>query len=841
MHPSRREFTFPPARRLPAAGPRFRFPVLLVACLLSSGAVLAHGDENSPLRLDGGTPGGVRTSVTESWGSFDFRLTNPSDTDRRARVLLFFDGQPDVEYGRDVWVPAHSALSTRALVGPAAAQRAASARDVQVLLYDRSGGKDRLVLPPGKQRVRSLSVPYRKRQATAALVLDRSGSEEDDAGRLPAPPSATEQTHRLGRTFRQLLDLPVPLQEIDPGSLPPDPEAFEGIDYLVLASNRVGDNPAGTRALRRWLERGGRLWVLLDRVGPELLADLIGDALDFQVVDTVGLTSFTIRTGLSASGKALGSEQRHELPVKLVRVALPPFEQAGNNVDGWPAWFTRRVGRGKVVLTTLGPEAWTRPRRPGDPRTSDPQAAALPVPTAPLRAVADELSTSTEAEPFRVEAFGPLLAQEVGYNGVGRGTAAGVFAAFFLTLLILGVARKAVRRPELLAWLGPAAAFAAAVAFVLLGDLSRKLAPPTVAVAQVVEAAPGTGEAAIRGLLALYRTESGPAEVGAGRGGLLELNAAGLEGMTRRLVQTDLDARHWENLDLPAGLRLGEFRLTAPTPEPIRAVARFGPDGLEGVLNVGPFRAPADVLLNTSSGRNLAVRLGPEGAFRAGGRDTLPHDRYLVDAVLSDRQQRRHDLYRAFLGRDGRTPLDGRNLLLAWADPIDMHFNLEPGARAAGTALLVVPMRLERPAPGSRITVPGALVPWTRVVDGDPVPAPREGREATELHLRFQLPVEVLPLHVERARLAARIHAPSRRVAVTGRGDSGRIELTGVESPLDPIHVDITDGQFLRPDAAGGLHLDFTVGAAPGAGGSGDERWAIEYLELEVTGRTPED
>ena len=71
---------------------------------------------------------------------------------------------------------------------------------------------------------------------------------------------------------------------------PPLPEAFDGIDHLVLASNRLADDPVGVRAVRQWLMRGGRLWVLLDRVDPDVLAPLLGDALDFQVVDRVSLT-----------------------------------------------------------------------------------------------------------------------------------------------------------------------------------------------------------------------------------------------------------------------------------------------------------------------------------------------------------------------------------------------------------------------------------------------------------------------------------------------------------------------------------------------------------------------
>ena len=65
-----------------------------------------------------------------------------------------------------------------------------------------------------------------------------------------------------------------------------------------------------------------------------------------------------------------------------------------------------------------------------------------------------------------------------------------------------------------------------------------------------------------------------------------------------------------------------------------------------------------------------------------------------------------------------------------------------------------------------------------------------------------------------------------------------------MESPLDPIRLDIPDPRWLRPDDDGGLHLDVDVsdllGRGPESSGKSQkaEEWTIEYLELEVTGQT---
>src|SRR5262249_41644750 len=149
----------------------------------------------------------------------------------------------------------------------------------------------------------------------------------------------------------------------------------------------------------------------------------------------------------------------------------------------------------------------------------------------------------------------------------------------------------------------------------------------------------------------------------------------------------------------------------------ITAVGRFGPDGVEGRLTTGVFRDLEDAILSTPSGRNLSVRLQSDGAFSARTQDVLPLGQYLAGALLSDQQQRRQDLYREFLKRPATGRGETRPMLLAWGKAIDMRFSLASDARTAGSALLVVPLRLVCPAPGSSITVPGSLVPYGQIID----------------------------------------------------------------------------------------------------------------------------
>jgi hypothetical protein len=816
--------------------------VLLVGSLFDAPA--AGQERQAPsLRLEKVTPGGARATATEGWGAYDIAVTNATDKDRLARVLVLFDDRPDVQYGRDVWVPAHAALESWMLVGPAPSHGREMMRDVQSLLYERSEGAEHLILPPGEERVRSRGITYRPRAPFTTILLDPETVDEPPPGQLPQPDSRDEEAHHLARAFRlthKLSDI-VPRLPLPPGLLPPVEQTFDGIDHFILASNRIGRDPGGMQALRRWLQQGGRVWVMLDLVELDTLAPLLGDALDFSVVDRVSLTAFRIETQPTSRRMVDQPLQRYERPVDFVRVLLPPGERVNYTVQGWPAWFTRRVGRGEVTLSTLGPRAWYRERTNRDPTSPYQNFPNMPLPNPPLEDLGLELQPQRNQPAFQVQAFEPMLTEEIGYSVVPRGTVVLVFGAALLAALVAGVVLRRTHRPELLGWLGPAVALGAAGVFLGIGEVSRRAAPPTIAIGEILDAVSGKEELAVHGLLAVYRPDSGPVEVGAPQGGFFELNMEGVEGRARRLVMTDPNAWHWENLTLPAGVRLASFHTTLPLDKPFAAVARFGPDGVTGRLT-GPVEELSDSLLCTPGGRNLAVHIQPDGVFRTGSPDILPAGQFLASAVLSDSQQRRQAIYRDFLGAPRTGALRDGPALLVWVRPLDPHFDLAPEARMVGGALLVAPLRLERPALGERSTIPGPFITSQRILEDGPTKVTKESGENADMHLRFQLPSEVLPFKVERARLSVRMDAPSRRVTIAGRAGAELIELHHVDGPLDPFDVEITDPRVLHLDDEGGLHLNVNIhGATRGVSPNQElvrlgEKWSIDYLELEVSG-----
>ena len=429
----------------------------------------------------------------------------------------------------------------------------------------------------------------------------------------------------------------------------------------------------------------------------------------------------------------------------------------------------------------------------------------------------------------------PMLVEEIGYSIISRESAAGIMGVFLLALLLLGFGLRRSRRPEIVGWLSPAAAVATATLFVVLAIASRRAVAPTVATAAIADVVPGSNDVAFNGLFAVYQPESGLVPLSATASGQLDLDQDGLEGQLRRRLQTDSDAWHWEGFTLPAGVRTGPYKLTTPN-RPVSAIARFGPNGLEGKLAAAGFRDLTDAVVTTSLRQPLAIALKSDGSFVAGMNEMLPAGQFLAGTVLSDRQQRRQAVYRQLLSGPLPRHMEGRDLLLTWAEVVDGPFAARDGARTINTALVIVPLQFERPQPGTRVAIPPAFVPYRRVLDVGSVQAATESIQPMQMQMRFQLPASVLPLRVERIALHLQMRAPARRVAIAGLANGQQVPLESVDNPTTPIRVEITEERFLRIDEQGGLHVVLTISNL--AEGPVDTPWRIESLGLEVIGKT---
>src|SRR5258708_16808011 len=128
----------------------------------------------------------------------------------------------------------------------------------------------------------------------------------------------------------------------------------------------------------------------------------------------------------------------------------------------------------------------------------------------------------------------------------------------------------------------------------------------------------------------------------------------GLEGTTRRMIWTDLDAWHWENLTLGGGQRSGFFEQSGT--QSVRVEARATPDrdGLSGRISLPGAAGLGDAVLATRFGR-IGVAIQANGEFRASADDVFAADQFVGAGLLEDEQDRRRETYRHVLPEYFRT------------------------------------------------------------------------------------------------------------------------------------------------------------------------------------------
>jgi hypothetical protein len=802
--------------------------------LLASGMTAPAQEPETPRYLKNLSPAGFRSHLTDSAAVLGFALSNPTDAEMQARLLTFYHEAPNRQYGRDVRVPAKATLWSWSCIGsPPRPQKSTIA--LETLLYDRTGDRERLLRSPEGPPAHSELARFQPREPGTMLMLDADLGDGSQTALTPEAEAQAMEVRDLVRVFRHRLGLSVNVHALKQRFLPPVLEGLDGMDHFVLSSDRIADDVPGQKVLREWVQRGGSLWVLLDRVAPQTVATLLGNDQEFQVIDRVSLTNVHIRSGPANPHRPDSPARDLQEPVDFIRVVVPRSPVL-YTVNGWPAAFRTEVGRGRVLFTTLGARGWMRPRTDSDPQPKVAEFPHLPVPVGPFEFLADELQPEPERPLLSTEDLRSYVTQQVRYSVVSRDTFLLVFGVFLLVLTVAGVALGRRGWLEHLGWLGPTLALAAGGVLVVLGESTRRAVPATVAVAQILDTEPGLEEVPAAGILAVYQPSSSSSPIGAEQGGAFDLDMTGLDGRVHRRVLADPDRWHWENLELPAGLRTASFRYTVRVQEPVEARVRFGPEGAEGQVAAGPFGQLEDPLLSMLGQHTVAVRLRADGTFLASSDDELSAGPALLGGLLSDRQRARQSLYQKLLAEPQPRYITGRQLLLAWAEPVDMHFTLGPQARTLGSALLTIPLRYERTPPGTRVTVPSSFVSCRRITsDGRSLRPAVESRSATQMQLRFEIPASVRPLVVESARLTVKFYAPAREVAIGDEAAPWR-RLT---NPLGVEHIEITDPRLLQLDEHGALSVPVRVGEA--RGGTALDLWRLESAGLEVRGRTEDE
>ncbi len=852
---------------------RLRRCLLLLAVLAGLVLLVRAGSAQSKARVDV-IPDGPGTILPGRWGALRVTFINLDDKPAELFAATYFDQDRSLQYGRKTWVPARSRLTLSHAIQVPLLEPGTKTIDIQTLLFDPKQESE--VLLRGNQRDLQHSGRLRRglEPATALMNLPDEFRQYGAGRDLPYElVVGAKSSQSLGKGMAQLID------SISPAT----PEAYACLDQIIVADNRLTHDGPAITAIRRWLFGGGHLWVMLDRVEPQLLELLLEDDFPCQVVDRVELTTVKITPNSHAVGGDV-SVQEYEQPVDMVRAIVSGVE-VHYSVDGWPAAFWKQCGAGKLLVTTLAPAGWMREGlanedtvpamgslgRPGSgqlggptappparPSVADPQEAAL-IDGAqsrayyilpPLKDIATEFFSSRNPPAIDTKIFEPHVTEYVGSSVPSRWFITSMLGGFGAVLAGLGVVLWRSNRLEWLGAAGPALAVVVAGTLIFMGLTQRRSIPPTVATVQYVEALPGTNDILVTGQTDIYAPDAANTLIASQSGGWITPDRKGQEGQTSRMVWTDLDSWEWQHLPPNYNQRLGEFSTSTATAERIDALATFSKNGLTGRVNGKSIAHPADAVLATRDGR-IGVDLNADGSFQARASQVFSGEQFIAAELLTDEQNRRSRTLAKIFTDTKRPNFPGEPKLLLWADPLDLGFQFDEGHRQSGAALIAIPLNLERPAEGTEVAIPSPFLPYRQVSGPDGTAAAglydhrdREWQQRARpstAWLRFQIPGVLVPLELQRAKVTVQVTGPVGRLEIGGLRGKEAIAVKTWMDPVGTLSFEIDDPALLKV-SEGGLLLRVSGGdpARPELTQSVDKAnyWRIESLRLELYGKT---
>lgn len=789
----------------------------------------------TPKYIQSSAASGTRVIRPDTWSMLSFEVANPTDVAFNVLASSYFESRASLQFGRQLWIPPHAKRrSSYPVRPPAKTGQETNLVNIRSLLIDRTdgtAGEKVIASPSGEPHHHGLLLATMERPTTGILE-----STDDENPR---------QAIAAARAARNLT---VMVFDLRPNEMPPRSEVLEGLDQLVIANDQLLDDSAALSAVRRWLAGGGCVWLMLDKVSPLVVEQLVGYQVGWAPIDRLPLHEVTIQDERLVPGEQKREQTRtFEDPVEMVRGVFDKVV-VEQSVNGWPVACWCDVGRGKLLMTTLEARAWYRHWNSQDVRHENVRKRSTYAATESLQLLAEQFLTVRKPEVQSAEIFRSSVAREIGQEIMSRGAVTRVLGGMCLGLLVTSVICFRLGRTAIIGWLGPVMAIVAALVMGLEGTRSRNAVGRSFAVGQWIEPSAPFAELRTSGVLSLYNPERWDEPLGSRGGGIFLPEELGQAGKTVRMVWTDTD--HWglENLALESGIHFAPYTYTTTVDEPIRVSATFGENGFTGELDVGSLGEVAEAILVAPNRSPIRVRWGADQKFEARSTDILTAGTFTGSALISDEQRRQQEVLQKLLGEDSQWQAADGLTMLAWITPLATPFVVNNPERRTGSAILAVPVDLQRPAKDTLVSVPSTLIGFRAVAAADGTMSSAYSNQqgkwvgelstATRAKLQIELPPEVLPLTIEKLTIQIKIRAPERLLQFIGHDGATEQVLQEKNSPVGTMAFIFSKTDYLQVDEKGRLFLTLGIGKHPdeASGSISEVGWKIDDLNFGVQG-----
>ncbi len=812
----------------------------------ATGPQLSNGSSEVPTPTVTVANAGSSRHVAGRWSTLSVNGLNKTSEDAEEMSVVTVGDESSLQYGRRLWIPAGSKRQSWLAVqipddvlrsgGSPTSTPEIYAELTMMQLRETERGEEfkanAVGMPKGKRRLLLSSEAYRTGTILSPRINTRDA--EYQAGVISKTLYAVSDSQRSGAQDLGMVDL-------NRGFIPPTSKPLDPLDQLIIANDAVLADTVGVRRIRSWLNNGGRLWIMVDRISPESVQKLIGDAMCYSVVDEVELNDFQIRVRAQhSSSQDVFTDMTFDNSIRMSRVVVDT-EDVVCDVDGWPAAFWKPVGEGEVLFTTLGARGWLL-----DAKISP-----------PLKALASRFFVSKLDPPEYVAEVSQVLDGEIGYKIPSRGNVALVLLMQIFAVVVGGCLLMYHKQLQGLAVLVPVSALTAMVVLVAMGRLNTSKVPSTIATGQIVRTTPDSATAGVSSVAAIYSQEERALPISSGGDSTTYLVGQD-DGAPKRIVWDDAGDARWYFVNQPPGVvQHVESEAVVEIDEPWNAIGKFTPEGFQVRTDGLDPGVCEDSFVATVGTPDLALVVSEKADQDYVGAGVLGAGRFIASSVFSERQQKRQGLLRDLSGGD----LDffsEEPALVTWTKPLGIGLDFGEGYERVGWSLVTMPLRFEKTPPGTSFKVPPTFVRQGSLLGslGSTFFNATTGKwldglvKPGDVGVRFSVPQSVMPCDLAEARIDLNIKAPGRTVAIKGFVDGEFKKLYEFASPIGAVQYSITDPNALLLDEEGGLRVMISVSesdeqkaAAALAKTSGKSEagplrntWGIESLQVSFEG-----
>ena len=787
------------------------------------------------------SPSGMLQHVPGHWATMSTSGSNSGDQDAEELVVVQLGENAKKQFARRVWIPSHASRQSwlPVLIPKIELSDQNRIEMISMRLRETNQGEtfvNNAVGQPLTKRSIQLSPP-----GSQTAVLSRPSSPairmSTDAANL------LEVIYQLRDESGDAMSLPE-LTNYASNFLPPNLHTLDSVDQLIVIDDGFSRDTTAATRIDQWLHDGGRLWVMVDRMSTDSLRKLLGESMCFTALDRIELNQFDLDALNHTTGEKIGSSAwSSDRPATMVRGSCDA-DQVLCSINGWPAAFTKTVGKGEVLFTTIDAQTLA------DGQTS----------LNSFRYTASNFFAPNAEHENDASQMAPLADSEIGYQIPGRTLIGSVLMTQLLLVLAAGIWLFKHQQLERLAIVIPATVCVAAVGLIWLGKRNTSAVTPRFASGQFARVVNGGSEIQMDSVSAVYSDRTTPLRLTASPRTTMSFQDE-LQSTTR-LLWTDDGSSQWMHLTQPPGVVrhiISESTLRLRNKWGFQG--QFTQRGFEGRFDGFDSRKCDEAMVVSDSIPTLALTANDD-SWVGTPADVLSEGQFSAESILTDQLRTRQEVLRSILTRKnvrlGREPT-----LLFWTDALPSGLKIEAPFSVSGSALVHLPIHYQHTPPGTAFNIPSSFVRLEVAASKEGYSTlynPRSGQwlegrtKAQAAKLNCHVPKSVWPCELNKAVIEIKLSAPSRTLRIEAFSGKEFETIYQEENPNGLIRIPINDPKQLFVDDNGALALRVsvsktateTVRAAESnpqelvqPNSELDNRvWQIEFLRVSLSGIT---